>query len=56
MIYLFVNKLPQRLLGCDDAVFIIFYGINYIVIGNPALNNIILKLQFSSTPTINHII
>lgn len=56
MVNFLVTKLTQCLLNRDTAIFIIFNGVNDVVISNTPLDHIIKFLHFSGVTTINDVI
>lgn len=55
MIYSLVFQLPYGLLGCNDIVFVVFYGVNDIIIGNTTFHDVIHGLLRASLTTIYYI-
>ena len=56
MINLLVRELTQRLFRRDDAVFVILYCINHIVIRDTSFYNIIARLALTTLARIYHIL
>ncbi len=56
MVYILVNQLTKSLFGGDNPVFVVFNGVDDIVIGYASLYHIILLLHFSAFSTVYHII
>lgn len=50
-----VFQLSQCLLGCDNAVFVVFDGIDYIVISYAAFYHVVLLLQYAALPAIDYV-
>ena len=56
MVNILILQLSQGLLGCHTTLFIIFYGIDNIIIGHTSLNHIVLVGHDASATTIYNIL